>query len=123
MTPFYKATRCCLPDNAALNIIEKLHEGFNFSSFFRHLAELFPGLLQGQAGAVQGTVGTANILDLARTETHSLQSLGIHALGLGFFTRNGDMLVANPNLGRIMLLAADRDRDGHSDGRKVLIEE
>lgn len=38
------------------------------------------------------------------------------------FTDAGELLVANPNLGKIMLLQRDDDGDGQADGRKVLID-
>ena len=38
------------------------------------------------------------------------------------FTDSGDLLVSQPRQGRILLLEADRDRDGRSDGERVLLE-
>ncbi|MDA0789309.1 MAG: PQQ-dependent sugar dehydrogenase [Proteobacteria bacterium] len=37
------------------------------------------------------------------------------------FSRAGDLLVANPNLGQILILARDADGDGRADGTSVLI--
>ena len=37
-------------------------------------------------------------------------------------TRNGDLLVSQPKLGRVSLLKADRDGDGIADEQRVLIE-
>ena len=38
------------------------------------------------------------------------------------FTETGDLLVANPNLGKIMLLQKDGDGDGKADGKRLLID-
>lgn len=37
-------------------------------------------------------------------------------------TRNGDLLLSQPRLGRILLLAHDADQDGHPDAQRVLLE-
>ncbi|WOX04565.1 PQQ-dependent sugar dehydrogenase [Microbulbifer pacificus] len=37
-------------------------------------------------------------------------------------TRNGDLLVSQPKLGRVSLLLADRNGDGKADGQRVLID-
>jgi glucose/arabinose dehydrogenase len=39
------------------------------------------------------------------------------------FTRNGDLLVANPNLDQIILLERDANGDGKADGRRVVINQ
>ena len=38
------------------------------------------------------------------------------------FTDGGELLVANPNLGRIMVLQRDDDGDGQADGKRLLID-
>ncbi len=38
------------------------------------------------------------------------------------FTGGGELLVANPNLGRIMVLQTDGDGDGRADGKRLLID-
>jgi len=38
------------------------------------------------------------------------------------FTPAGDLLVSQPRRGQILLLLGDRDGDGHSDGRRVLVD-
>lgn len=38
------------------------------------------------------------------------------------FTDAGDLLVANPNLGQIMLLLKDADGDGQADGKRLLLD-
>ncbi len=37
------------------------------------------------------------------------------------FTTGGDLLVATPNLGKVVLLERDRDRDGKADGKRDLM--
>lgn len=54
-------------------------------------------------------------------------SIGIYAKGipnarLMTFTRTGDLLVANPNLNKILLLSRDANGDGKSDGQKMLLD-
>jgi len=38
------------------------------------------------------------------------------------FTEQGDLLVANPNLGKVMLLQKDSDGDGQADSARLLID-
>ncbi len=38
------------------------------------------------------------------------------------FSRGGHLLVANPNLGQVVLLEPDADGDGQADGKRVLID-
>ncbi|WP_237062697.1 MULTISPECIES: DUF7133 domain-containing protein [Microbulbifer] len=38
-------------------------------------------------------------------------------------TRRGDIIVSQPKRGQVSLLHADQDRDGHSDERRILIED
>lgn len=54
-------------------------------------------------------------------------TIGIYANGVPNarilrFTRGGDLLVANPDLGKVVVLERDRDGDGHADGMRTLIE-
>jgi len=55
-------------------------------------------------------------------------SLGIFAAELPNarvirFTQSGDLLVANPNLGKIMLVGRDSNNDGRSEGKRLLLED
>jgi len=47
---------------------------------------------------------------------------GVDGARLLRFTESGDLLVTSPRRGRVVLLLADRDGDGVSDGQRTLLE-
>ena len=52
----------------------------------------------------------------------SLYSGGVPKARLLRATRNGDLLLSQPRLGRILLLARDDNGDGHPDAQRVLLD-
>ncbi|MCO1333582.1 PQQ-dependent sugar dehydrogenase [Microbulbifer sp. OS29] len=76
---------------------------------------------------IGGTQTTEKIISkrLSTADEYSVQLFSSNVPGARWLavTRNGDIIVSQPKRGKVSLLSADRNADGHSDGQRALIED